>query len=170
MFGNLFNQKRPIDQPSELVSQSSSSSVISSGSPQVVSPLQDVQPVIGSTMKPTTRADLSVLTHLDSRSAVVLHQAEEETKRIQQEHIDPMQLLFGLLYDGEIFQMLGKFSVDTAKLSSEIQAKEHAGTFSGHPTLSDATKKVLEEAYKNAKSRNTDFISPEDMLISVLSL
>ena len=123
--------------------------------------------IVGSSMKPVVRQDLSILSHLDTRASAVLSQAQKETKRIKQGLIEPEQLLIGLTFDGEIFQLLGKFSVDVAALSRELTTKETTGTFEGEPTLSDTSKNIFEKAYAMVKQRGVEFISPEDLLIAI---
>ena len=43
------------------------------------------------------------------------------------------------------------------------------GTFVGEPTLSDTTKKIFDEAYAMVKGRGVEFITPEDLLLSLFS-
>lgn len=151
MLGNLFITKKPAQET--LQNQQPAQPTIT-------------QPEIGSAMQPTMRQDLSVMTHLDTRTTVVLHQAEEEAKRMKQPTIEPLQILFGLLFDQDIFQLLTKMSIDVSKLSSELQMQEQAGTFTGQPMLSEDSKKIFEEAYNEAKKREVEFITPEDVLIA----
>lgn len=169
MFGNLFNTKNT----NQVTENNQVAQVVqppTSVPTPIVNPSINVQQqVIGSALQPTTRQDLSVLTHLDARVVTVLHHAEGEAKRIKSEKIEPIALLFGLLFDEEIFQMLSKLSIDVSKLSQELQNQEQTGIFTGQPTFSDESKKIFEEAYNNAKKRNVDFISPEDLLISFYS-
>lgn len=148
MIGNLFNKRRFAQEPSAL-GQSPNNNVVSSS------------------MTPATREDLSVLTHLDPRSTSVLNQAEQETKRIKQGQIEPDQLLLGLLFDGDIFQLLSQFSLDSTKISHELQNREKMGSFLGQPTLSNSSRQLFEEAYKIAKNRNTEFVAPEDLLLAL---
>ena len=129
----------------------------------------DSNNLVGSSMQPTQRQDLSIMSHLDTRTVQVLNQAQQETKRIKQALIEPEQLLVGLLFDSDIFQLLGKFSVDVAKLSQELQSKAQPGTFEGQPTLSVNSKHLFEEAYSAVKARGVEFISPEDLLVAVFS-
>ncbi|RJQ35929.1 ATP-dependent Clp protease ATP-binding subunit [Candidatus Microgenomates bacterium] len=139
-----------------------------SGNPINQNPPQpNEQNIIGSSIKPTTRQDLSVLTHLDTRTAVVLNQAEQETKRIRQQYIEPEQVLFGLLFDSDIFSLFSNFSLDTVKISHEIQNKSKMSDFTGQPVLSDSSKSIFEKAYSSAKNRGVDFITPEDLLIAL---
>ncbi len=170
MLGNLFTTKKypeesaqnpvPAQAPTPLVSASPAPSIS-----DVSQNLNDQ--LVGSSMKPVIREDLSTLSHLDSRASIVLSQAEKETKRIKQELIEPEQLLIGLTFDGEIFSLLSKFSVDVAALARELTTKEQTGIFEGNPTLSETSKKIFEKAYQTVKQRNVEFISPEDLLIAL---
>src|SRR3989344_3662583 len=120
-------------------------------------------------MEPVKKQDVSALTHIDSRSVAVLNHAREEASRIKQALIEPEQILFGLLYDDEVIKLMGQFSVDIAKITRELQSKEQAGSFTGQPNLSETSKQVFEQAYVSAKGRGVEFISPEDLLLSIFS-
>jgi ATP-dependent Clp protease ATP-binding subunit ClpC len=165
MLGNLFTSKKyPQDQnvPAPVQNESQVPPVLN----QTPAPL-DTQGIVGSSMKPLVRQDLSIFSHLDTRASAVLNQAEKEAKRIKQEFIEPEQLLIGLTFDGDIFQLLGKFSVDVAALSKELSAKEQMGAFEGNPSLSGTSKNIFEKAYSMVKERGIDFISPEDLLVAI---
>jgi len=163
MIGNLFNKRKPMDMQNQPNQDGNNS-----GNPINQNPPQpNEQNIIGSSIKPTTRQDLSVLTHLDTRTAVVLNQAEQETKRIRQQYIEPEQVLFGLLFDSDIFSLFSNFSLDTVKISHEIQNKSKMSDFTGQPVLSDSSKSIFEKAYSSAKNRGVDFITPEDLLIAL---
>lgn len=177
MFGNLFNQKKeeevagstpqqPVADASGFVPQQS---VIQQpvSTPAAVA-AQDPA-MVASTMDPTKRQDLTALSRLDPRATQVLQHATSETKRIQQALIEPEQLLFGLLYDADIFKLIEEFGADAAAISKEIQSKEQNGTFTGQPTMSEATKNIFEESYGTSKNRGASFISPEDILIAIFS-
>jgi len=116
-----------------------------------------------------TKENVFALSRLDPRSIQVLHHAEQETKRIMQQTINPEQLLLGLFYDGEIFRILQNFNVNISKLTQEIQSKEKKGNFPGQPTMSPTVMTILESAYSQAKQRGASFVSPEDILVSLFS-
>lgn len=118
---------------------------------------------------PEKRQDLTALSRLDPRSTQVIFQATEEAKRIKQALIEPEQLLYGLLYDRDIFQLLEQFSVDVASISKEVQAGEKNGEFTGQPTLSENTKQIIEQGFEITKSRAASFISPEDILLALFN-
>jgi ATP-dependent Clp protease ATP-binding subunit ClpC len=187
MLGNLFNikyrnedeeknkQQTPVPPaPSTQSVPSAPSQPASAGQQQVPvapisSPSASTDNLVGSSMQPDQRQDLSIMSHLDTRTVQVLNQAQQETKRIKQALIEPEQLLIGLLFDSDVFKLMGKFSVDVAKLSQELQGKEQLGTFEGQPTLSENSKHLFEEAYSMVKSRGVEFISPEDLLVAIFS-
>ncbi len=121
----------------------------------------------GITSDPTSRENVTALSRLDPRATQVLHQAQTLAKKNNQQQIMPDHLLYGLLYDGEVFKVLEQFSVDVAKLTQEIESKQQKGSFNGQPTLSDSGKKILEDSYNTAKLRGASFISPEDILLGI---
>src|SRR5204863_4005410 len=93
---------------------------------------------------------------------------QQETTRIHQAFIEPDQLLFALLFDKEIFKLLEQSNLKVADVSRDIQSKEKTGTFMGQPTLSEDSKKIFGKAYALAKEREVDFVSPEDLLITLM--
>ena len=125
------------------------------------------QSLISSTMDPSTRGNVSALSRLDPRSTQVLSNATQEAKRIQQALIGPEQLLYGLLYDGEVFRLLEQFSIDGAKISEQIKKNEVQGSFTGQPTLGNETKDIFDKAYNLAKNRGASFVTPEDLLLAL---
>jgi ATP-dependent Clp protease ATP-binding subunit ClpC len=175
MFGNLFNQQKKQDQDSTVtVTETTSAAVPNQVTDEAYGQTSNINPQFaqnaavdtgGSKMNPAMRQNLSALSHLDQRSTQTLQHAQEEAKRIRQQFISPDHLLIGLLYDADIFKLLEDFSVDPAKLTREIQSKEQLGSFNGQPTLSDQSRQIFEQAYRDAKAREASFISPEDILL-----
>lgn len=133
--------------------------------PSLVVPTTDVSPSV----TPVTKEAMVVLTHLDQRSLQVLKAAERETKLIKQATIEPEQLLVGLLYDHEIFQLIEQFSLKAGNIIREVQSLQQVGSYEGQPSLGEATKRLLEDAYVLAKDRKIDFIMPEDILMAFMS-
>ena len=118
---------------------------------------------------PVTKEAMVVLTHLDQRSLQILKAAEKEARLIKQATIEPEQLLVGLLYDHEIFQLIEQFSLKAGNLIREIQAQQQIGTYEGQPSLGENTKRILEQAYVLSKDRKIDFVMPEDILMVFMS-
>lgn len=122
-----------------------------------------------SSVNPSKAQDMSVMSHLDSRSTQVLATALSETKTIKKAFIEPEQLLLGLLADRDIFKLIQDFGIDVGQLDREIKSQEELGMFGGEPTLSEMSKHILEDAYQNVKSRSLEFISPEDILVALFN-
>lgn len=125
--------------------------------------------LLTSTIDPIQQQDISALSHLDSRAGAVLLKATEYAKSARSTFIEPDQLLLGLLSDREVFNLLQEFAVDAATLTRELQSRQGVGTFAGEPTLSEESKQTLEQSFANAKERGVDFVTPEDILIVILS-
>jgi ATP-dependent Clp protease ATP-binding subunit ClpC len=140
---------------------------VSTQTPQPSTPGGQTETPVANTTPttPAIKADMSALSHLDPRATQVLTHAQEETRRLHQQYIEPDQVLFGLLYDEQIFKLLAEFSVDAGQLSKEIQAKEKIGTYKGQPTLSKDAQMIFDQAYRDAKMRGSSFVSPEDLLV-----
>ncbi len=196
MFGNLFNQKQVTEEKGQETQVSSSQVSVEQtagtnlfgDTTNVKETIKVVQPVVqapptndqsqaavptdkkeGLAADPSAREKITALSRLDPRATQVLQQAQNLAKKNSQSIIEPEHLLYGLVYDGEIFKILESFSVDVAKISEEIEKKQQKGSFSGQPTLSDASKQILEDSFNAAKLRAASFISPEDMLLSIFS-
>ncbi len=109
--------------------------------------------------------EMAALSHLDSRAAQSLTKAQEETRRIKQQSIEPEQLLLGLLYDQQVYNMLNEMGADGGQISKEIQTDEKMGTYQAQPTLSKISLEVFDQAYRDAKMRGANFVAPEDVLV-----
>lgn len=190
MFGNLFNQKRfaKKDQEEEAPRQIGAEiNVAQTTKPDFFGDSTKIEQNIKLTESPSTtqnnlgekpesitsnpvaRENITALSRLDPRSTQVLNQAQKLARKNNQPQITPQHILYGLLYDSDIFKLLEQFSVDVAKISQEIESKQQKGNFDGQPTLTGGSKQVLEEAFNTAKLRGTSFISPEDILLALFS-
>lgn len=174
MLGNLFSQKKdkpnvPEDASNGLTPMQPPGQTSYMGQPMMPESQITSPAMIGSKMSPALRQNLSALSHLDSRATQVLQHSQQEAARIRQQHIEPAQLLVGLLYDEAIFKLFEDFAVDITKLTQEIQSKEQVGNFMGQPTFSNTTQQIFEQAYRDAKKRGANFITPEDILVVLFS-
>ena len=125
--------------------------------------------LVNNPINPIVQHDIEALSHLDARSNQVLSGALEQAKTARVSFIEPEHILFALLSDREIFNLLQEFSIDVASLTREIQSISGSNSgFSGQPLLSDATKQILEGAYMQAKKRGMEFVTPEDILLAIL--
>lgn len=127
------------------------------------------EPAASSKINPIMQQDISVMSHLDARSTQIISQSYEEAKKSKVALIEPEELLLALLSDRDVFKLLQDNSIDVAKVTRETQAKLTMGTFTGEPTLSEASKQILEQAYTSAKQRNVEFVTPEDILMTLVA-
>jgi ATP-dependent Clp protease ATP-binding subunit ClpA len=82
----------------------------------------------------------------------------------------PEQLLYGLLCDAQIFELMQSIAADSAGISQKLQQSEKPGTYTaGQPTLSEDVLQIIEKAYAAAKKRDVEFITPEDLLMTLLT-
>ncbi len=119
---------------------------------------------------PIKMQDMSALSHLDERSTAIIAGAMKEAKKVKQTFIEPEHILLALLTDKDIMKLMQDFGVNIAKVTREIEDKEEVGSFSGEPTLSESTKKILEEAFAGAKKRGVEFVTPEDLLLCIFNM
>jgi ATP-dependent Clp protease ATP-binding subunit ClpC len=173
MLGNLFTQNHPQeDQNTQNQTDSATNAnlnptVNNSDDQKLQTDAVDAQ--AGTKINPVMRGDLTVLSHLDTRSNQVLHHATNETRRLGKSHIETTQLLYGLLYDEAIYKLLEQINVDPVQLTRELQELEHPGEFTGQPTFSKEVILIFEHSYAHAKKRGISFVSPEDILVSLMA-
>lgn len=119
---------------------------------------------------PIKMQDMSALSHLDDRATAVIAQAMKEAKKVKQTFIEAEHILLALISDKDIIKLLQDFGVDVAKLTREIEDKLEVGSFAGEPTLSETSKKILEQSFAAAKKRGVEFVTPEDILLSIFNM
>src|SRR3989344_1932049 len=128
MFGNLFNQKKVNREDQQVneqvgteikVEQATSPDILGGDiktqqtikiTEQNKSQNFDSQSKITAT--PAARENITALSRLDPRATKVLNQAQTLAKNNNQANIEPGHMLYGLLYDSEVFKLLEQFGVD----------------------------------------------------------
>jgi ATP-dependent Clp protease ATP-binding subunit ClpA len=99
-----------------------------------------------------------------------LQQAQTEAQRLQLQVMMPEQILYGLLCDSQIFELIQSIAADSAGISQKLQQSEKPGTYTaGQPTLSEDVLQIIEKAYTAAKKRDVEFITPEDLLMTMVT-
>lgn len=119
---------------------------------------------------PIKMQDMSALSHLDDRATAVIATAMKEAKKVKQTFIEAEHILLALISDKDIIKLLQDFGVDVAKLTREIEDKLEVGNFAGEPTLSETSKKILEQSFAAAKKRGVEFVTPEDLLLAIFNM
>jgi ATP-dependent Clp protease ATP-binding subunit ClpC len=113
------------------------------------------------------RARMDVLTRLTQRSNQTLLKAAGKAKQVRSRFIDTEHILWGLLTDSGIYQLLSKLEVTPKDLQDKLEAGFGQGDFAGQPQFSPRVKKSLELALSAARSLGYEFISPEHILLAL---
>lgn len=133
-------------------------------SPKVVPPIP-----VSSSIDMGKRVGMDVLSRLTQRANASLMQSVAKVKELHQELIDTEHVLWGLLHDTNIYQLISECKATPADLQKEIEQNFKTGNFSGQPHFSPRVKRVLEMSLSAARSLGFEFISPEHILISLSS-
>lgn len=123
----------------------------------------------GSPMDPAKREGISMLTHFSQRLNTCIAQAAQQATAMHQAFIEPEHLLFGLFYDQTIFKLIQDLGGSPTAIQEEIKKTFQAGNSNAVPTFSASLKTVLDLAWREAKKRNEDFVTPEHALFALFS-
>lgn len=110
---------------------------------------------------------LDIMTHLSQRSNKILLASQVKAREMQAETVDSEHLLAGLVTDAEILTLLATYKIDAAKVEAELVPLYRRGATKMTPQLSPRFKKIIENAQQVAKKNNTEFISPEHILLAL---
>lgn len=113
------------------------------------------------------RARMDVLTRLTQRSNQAILKAAGKAKQLGSHYIDTEHVLWGLLTDAGIYQLLTKLEVTPKEVQDGLEQNLAAGDFTGQPQFSPRVKRSLELALSAARSLGYEFISPEHILLAL---
>lgn len=114
------------------------------------------------------RAGMDILSRLTQRSNKALVAAVSRAKQQQIQFVDTEYILWGLLQDSGIYQLLSDFKVTPTEMVKMIEGKFAKGSFKEAPKFSPRVKKVLELSFPEARAHGYEFISPEHILVGLL--
>src|SRR5215216_1071072 len=108
-----------------------------------------------------------------AQEAILTAQRETQERRLSQ--LEPEAVLYGLLdqSDGVVPQVLHKAGLDPNGVMRELTAEIERLPklqYSAEPAVSSGTRKVLEQAEKEARQFGDEYISTEHLLLGVLSV
>lgn len=108
-----------------------------------------------------------------AQEAILTAQRETQERRLSQ--LEPEAILYGLLdqSDGVVPQVLLKAGVDPSQTQRELTVEIERLPklqYSAEPAVSSGTRKVLEQAEKEARQFGDEYISTEHLLLGVLSV
>lgn len=115
------------------------------------------------------KTGMDIMTRLTQRSNRVLTSAAQKAGELKSPMVDSEHLLFGLLSDQEIFNLLSGLKVIPQEVSKQLIAAMKPGTANDKPQISPRVKKILEDALIVARKLGYEFISPEHMLYALFN-
>ncbi len=133
--------------------------------PTVPHPPPNSQPQTGSGLP--QREELDLMTHLTQRSNRVFVAAQTKAKELGNEFIDSEHLLYALLADNEIYNLLIELKIQPQIIEQELVRVYKRGTSLQAPQPSPRIKRILDNSLVLARKLGFEFISPEHILLSL---
>jgi ATP-dependent Clp protease ATP-binding subunit ClpC len=115
------------------------------------------------------RVGMDVLSRLTQRANAALMQAVSKAKELKLQYIDTEHVLWGLLQDSSIYQLISECKAMPSEIKTDLEANFKPGNFTGIPQFSPRVKRVLELSLSAAKSLGYEFISPEHILLALFT-
>ncbi|MCL4338383.1 AAA family ATPase [Patescibacteria group bacterium] len=113
------------------------------------------------------RAGMDVLSRLTQRANTALMSAVGKAKELKIQYIDTEHVLWGLLRDSSIYQIISECKATPSEIQTELEKSFKQGNFSGQPQFSPRVKRVLELSLSAARSLGYEFVSPEHILLAL---
>lgn len=126
-----------------------------------------VQPVVGAKVGSphlTKKEGIDIMTRLTQRSNRVLAIANQKASELKNDLVDSEHLLFGLLADQEITNLLSSLKTIPQEINRELGNSFKPGNSTQKPQSAPRVKKILEDALVIARKLGFEFISPEHIL------
>src|SRR3990167_2097259 len=146
-----------VSQTTTSVSQTSASSPSSAGKSEATQSSIDMGKRVG----------MDVLSRLTQRANAILMKSVAKVKELKVQYIDTEHVLWGLLQDSSIYQLISDCKVVPSELQANLEKNFKKGSFSGTPQFSPRVKRVLELSLSAARSLGYEFISPEHILLAL---
>ncbi len=113
------------------------------------------------------RVGMDVLSRLTQRSNQALMTAVNKVKELKTGMVDTEHVLWGLLHDSSIYQLISECKAVPAELQAALEKTFKPGNVTTAPQFSPRVKRVLELSLSAAKSLGYEFISPEHILLAL---
>ncbi|MBI4137070.1 AAA family ATPase, partial [Candidatus Roizmanbacteria bacterium] len=113
------------------------------------------------------RAGMDVLSRLTQRSNKALVSGVTKAKEMKVQLVDTEYVLWGLMQDSGIYQLVSDLKVVPTEFVAEIEKSLRAGNATESPKFSPRVKKVLELSFPIARRLGYEFISPEHILLGL---
>lgn len=162
---------QPIAQPmmvQPVVNQPSQAPQMANPAAAMPQPAESQVTVGDSSIDPSKRSGMDMLTHLSQRSSQGLMKAANKAGQLQLPYIDTEHLLYGLLFDGQFFTFLKDLGISAVTIQHSLETNFQNGNYQGQPQFSPRVKKVLELSYAFSQQVNANFINPEHLLLGLI--
>ncbi len=113
------------------------------------------------------RVGMDVLSRLTQRSNQALMTAVNKVKELKIGMVDTEHVLWGLLHDSTIYQLLSECKTVPADIQTALEKGFKPGNITSPSQFSPRVKRVLELSLSAAKSLGYEFISPEHILLAL---
>ncbi len=113
------------------------------------------------------RVGMDILSRLTQRTNKALMMAVDKAKELKIQYVDTEHVLWGLLHDGSIYQLISDCKAVPGDLQQSIEKSFKQGNFTDQPHFSPRVKRVLELSLSAAKALGYEFISPEHLLLAL---
>ncbi len=113
------------------------------------------------------QAEIDLMTHLTQRSNRVLMMAQIKAKELKSEYLDSEHLLYGLLSDQEIYQLLIEVKVQPQLIQEELNKIFKRGINEKQLQIAPRIKKITNDSLVIARKLGFEFIAPEHLLIAL---
>lgn len=122
---------------------------------------------IDSNITDKKRNQLDIMTHLTQRSIKVFASANQKAKELHNVYIDSEHLLYGLLRDSLIYQILIELKIHPPVIEQELEKMYKKESCSQSPQSSPRIKQIVEKSLVFARKLGYEFISPEHILYAL---
>ena len=110
------------------------------------------------------RAGMDILSRLTQRSNKALVAGVNKAKEYQVSYVDTEHVLWGLIQDAGIYQLLSEMKVTPTDVIKAVEKTFKKEKSIEAPKFSPRVKKVLELSFAQARGLGYEFISPEHIL------
>ncbi len=113
------------------------------------------------------QAEIDLMTHLTQRSNRAIMMAQTKAKELKSEYLDSEHLLYGLLADQEIYQLLIEIKVQPQLIQEELNKIYKKGNNERQLQIAPRVKKIINDSLVVARKLGFEFIAPEHLLIAL---
>jgi ATP-dependent Clp protease ATP-binding subunit ClpC len=113
------------------------------------------------------KVGMDVLTRLTQRANTCLLTSVAKAKELKAQYIDTEHVLWGLLSDSGIYQLLSELKATPSEIQSYLEKSFKKSNSALPPQFSPRVKRVLELSLSAARSLGFEFISPEHLLLAL---